>query len=66
MKLYCISYTKDETEIKRWAGTQADAARVRMDVMATQGLKRKEIHIEDVDVPTKKEELIEWLNEHLV
>lgn len=64
MKLYTITYTRpgDDKKTARWAGTQADAARVRMDVMTTEGLKRKDIHIEDVDVPTKKEELLEWLN----
>lgn len=62
MKLYCVSCDKART----WVGTQSDASKARTDFMEKYGLKRKEIHIEDVEVPTKKEELLAWLNERKV
>lgn len=68
MKLYRITYTRPNALAMtvRWAGTQADATHTRMDVMAQDGLKRKEIGIEDIEIPTKKEELLAWLNERSV
>lgn len=68
MKLYRITYTRPNAPAMtvRWAGTQADATHIRMDVMAQDGLKRKEIGIEDIEIPTKKEELLAWLNERSV
>lgn len=68
MNLYRIAYTRPNAlaETVRWAGTQTDATHIRMEVMAQDGLKRKEIGIEDIEVPTKKEELLAWLNERSV
>lgn len=66
MKLYRVSFTADADEIGTWVGTQSDASKARTDFMEKYGLKRKEIHIEDVEVPTKKEELLAWLNERKV
>lgn len=66
MKLYRVSFAADAGEVGTWAGTQADASKARTDFMQKYGLKRKEIHIEDVEVPTRKEDLLAWLNERKV
>ena len=58
MKLYRVSFT----DVAKWVGSQDEATKQRMAFMEAHGLKRKEIHIEQIDVPTSKTELIEWLN----
>jgi len=45
----------------RWVGSQSDAASFRKE-LTDLGAKRKDIETEEVDVPTTKAELIEWLN----
>ncbi len=65
MKLYRVSseVTLDNgKEAVKWVGTQSGVVAIKKEWMAT-GMKRKEISTEDIEVPTKKEELVEWLNE---
>ena len=65
MKLYRVSseVTLDNgKKAIRWAGTQAGVIAVKKEWMGA-GMKRKEISTEDIEVPTKKDELVEWLNE---
>jgi hypothetical protein len=60
MKLYLI--TANESPLKSvWAGSQADAASARKSLME-QGAKRKDLMTHEIEVPTKKEELIGFLN----
>ena len=67
MKLYRVSFNDgDNKEVAKWAGSQDEATKQRMTFMSEHGIKRKDIHIEPVDVPTTKAELIEWLNEKKV
>jgi hypothetical protein len=57
MKLYKITATDpDEGVMLTWAGTQADAKRIRKE----QG----GVSIDEVDVPTDKPGLLAWLNAH--
>ena len=65
MKLYRITAangTTAEVEHVIWAGSQADAAKARKE-LGGHGYKRADIETEDVEVPTKKEELIAFLND---
>lgn len=65
MRLYKISTTlSDAAESKRvtkFVGSQVEAASVRKDLVA-QGVKRKDIESIEVEVPTDKAGLMEYLN----
>lgn len=68
MKLYRTLYTDDELsmnfkEFSRsvWSGTQADATAARKHLKAD-GMRQ--IYTDEVDVPTSKPALLEWLNLH--
>lgn len=61
MKLYLVHTTADDKVLFRWVGTQADAATQRA-AYANQGIKRGDIHTKQVDVPTDKAGLLDFLN----
>jgi len=62
MKLYRIEAdTERLTEVK-WAGSLSGAAAVRKEFMA-KGAKRADLETKELDVPTSKDALIQWLNE---
>lgn len=73
MKIYKISrsaYYQDETAVKsatQFAGSQADARKIRIELEAPfKALKpkdRPEVKVIELDVPTDKKGLIEFLNE---
>lgn len=73
MKLYKITRPihelndEDVDGVVQFAGTQADARKTRIDFEAPfKSLKpkdRPEVTVEEVDVPTDKKGLIEYLNE---
>ena len=46
-----------------WAGTEADARKVRAGFIEAQGLKRKDTDVELTEVPTSKPELLKFLND---
>lgn len=48
-----------------WAGSQTDVVAAKKVYMEA-GAKRKDISVEDVEVPTKKDDLIHWLNHNCV
>ena len=60
MKLYRVSANADVQKIV-WVGTQSDAAKARKEFVSD-GFKRAELSTEEVDVPTNKEGLLEFLN----
>ena len=65
MKLYRVSseVTLDNgKKALKWVGTQAGVVATKKEWMAA-GMKRKEISAEDIEISTKKDELVEWLNE---
>lgn len=65
MKLYRVSSEvaiDNGKKALKWVGTQADVVATKKEWMAA-GMKRKEISTEDIEIPTKKDELVEWLNE---
>ena len=59
MNLYAVSLLDGERNV--WVGTQADAASARKKLLNA-GFKRADIKTEDVEVPTNKAGLIEFLN----
>lgn len=64
MKLYrvsCPHTMPGEPEVAQWAGTLDEVAKIKK-VFIDDGVKRKDISVENIDVPTSKAELIEWLN----
>ncbi len=52
-------------KVTQFAGTQATAKATRRDFMADHGVKMAEVSIEEVDVPTSKGPLIDFVNELL-
>jgi len=67
MKLYKItaSRTTTETEVDRitsWSGSQADAAKTRKRFNSELKFKRDDITTDEVEVPTNKAGLIDFLN----
>lgn len=49
-----------------WAGTQADARGARQNLMDAHDVKRSQVDLEEVDVPTDKAGLLAFLNENKV
>lgn len=48
---------------KRYAGTQADARTTRDDFVEELGVKKKEVDIEEVDIPYDKGGMLQFINE---
>lgn len=48
---------------KRYAATNADARSTRDELVEQLGCKKKDVEIEQVDVPTAKAELLGFINE---
>ncbi len=66
MRLYLIHgliQTDNSVEKShKWAGTQADAAKVKAEFVE-KGAKRADVKVEDIDVPTDKQGLLAFLND---
>ena len=67
MKLYRTFAHSSEniagTTRNNWATSQASASKHRSELYRA-GHKQKDVTTEEVDVPTKKAELVAWLNEN--
>ena len=63
MLVYKVKHNEIGT---RWAGSEADARKTRVEMFdnAPKGVLRKEITIDAVDIPTKKADLLAWLNQN--
>lgn len=68
MKLYLVTATPSDTAVEDarsparwWVGSQAEAASVRKQFVSA-GFRRTEIITSEVDVPTTKIGLLEFLN----
>lgn len=46
-----------------WVGSQAEASKYRASLTSS-GVKRADITTDEIDVPTDKRGLLEWLNNH--
>jgi hypothetical protein len=60
MRAYCVHTT--EPEIVYFVGSEVEARQFRMRLMEEHKLKRKEITIDLVEIPTGKAELLSWIN----
>lgn len=47
---------------KRYASTNADARAIRDELVGQLGCKKKDVEIEQTDIPTAKAELLEFVN----
>lgn len=47
----------------RYAGTQADARAARDEIVEALGCKKKDVEIEEAEIPTGKEGLLEFVND---
>lgn len=61
MRLYRVSAKDNPT---KWFGTQSECASERK-ALNSKGVPRAEIVTEEVEVPTNKKELLEWLNNNV-
>lgn len=63
MKLYLITATTEDSKMHViWGGSQSDAASARKEMLA-RGATRKDTKTYEVDVPTGKEGLMQFLND---
>lgn len=66
MRLYRVTAKTEEKDVIRWAGTQQGAGEERAALAEEHGLKvrsKQDFVVEQVEVPTDKAGLLEWLNE---
>lgn len=68
MKLYRLECNNDDKEspFVQWVGTQAAVSKARKEWMQNEGFKRTEITDEEVEVPTNKAGLLDFLNDNSV
>lgn len=72
MRLYKVSATihkgVESAPVRsvRWFGTQGDCATRRKELNTKHGVARDAIKTDEVEVPTTKKELLEWLNANAV
>lgn len=64
-KVSAVASVQDESpdSATHWVGTQSDAAAARKK-LAADGFKRVEIKTDEIDVPTDKAGLLDWLNKN--
>ncbi len=60
MRTYLVSHKG--SDIKRYAGTQADARAARAELMEEHDVPKKDVTIVEEEVPTTKDGLIAYLN----
>lgn len=63
MRVYEVSVIEDDEVLgTRYAGTQADARATRDELMSKFGVKKKDVSIKEIEVPTDKAGLLEFIN----
>jgi hypothetical protein len=55
-------YLIQSARMKRYAGTNADATTTRNMIVEETGTRKKDVTIEQVDIPTAKSELLGFIN----
>lgn len=60
MKFYRTA-TTDDSQTPRWSASQSGAASDRK-VLIAAGAKRTELDSDEVEIPTGKQGLLDWLN----
>jgi hypothetical protein len=49
--------------VRKFAGTQAEARQARETIVNDYGVKKSDVEIEEVEIPTAKSELLGYLND---
>lgn len=63
MRAYKVTAKDGDTVLgTRYAGTQADARTKRDELMAQFDVKKRQVEMEEVEVPMAKAELLEFIN----
>lgn len=62
MKLYKTVARNSSATVTRWSASQAAAGKDRKTLISDSGFKRAEVSTDEVDVPSGKAGLIEFLN----
>lgn len=62
MRLYRVSLPTEGKLIQGFAGSQADASKARQTLVDKFNVKKSLVTIEEVDVPTNKAGLLDYLN----
>ena len=63
MRVYIVSMEAPKKEV--FVGSEVEGTHLRMAWMKEHGVQRKHIAVDFTDVPTKKPDLIAWLNTHI-
>lgn len=63
MRAYELSYSVNEQAKRQFAETQKDARDKRRTIMEKESLKIADVTIAQVEIPTKKPELLAWIND---
>lgn len=67
MRAYLVKTVNGvEPAVKKYAGSQSEAAAVKKEIQEAQDLKRTQVSFDEVEIPTGKTELIAWINKNLV
>lgn len=62
MRAYSLVFDTPDGTVVHFVGSEAEARQFRMSLMKTEGLKRKEVEINMVEIPTGKADLLKWIN----
>ncbi len=62
MRAYKLTYKIEESAVNKYAETQKLARNLRRDIMEQNQLKLTDVEISQIEIPTKKAELLAWLN----
>lgn len=62
MRAYELSYSVNEQTKLQFAETQKDAREKRRAIMEKEAIKITDVTIAQVEIPTKKPELLAWIN----
>jgi hypothetical protein len=67
MRCYLVTAKANDDQVlgRRIASTNADARAVREDLMETFGVKKKDVEIENHEVPVAKPDLLSYINDLL-
>lgn len=61
-KVVCVDDDTGEVKATKYAGTAAESKTIRQAFVDEYGVKKKDVDIEEVDIPTAKPALLAWVN----
>lgn len=62
MRAYRVTANTPNVFAERYAGSEAEARKIRADLTEAHGLVRKNTEIEMIEIPTSKADLLHFLN----